>query len=167
MIKIIFKTKKGTAASEMWAPDTILFWIIFGIVLGFVAIFFVVTISKIGFEQAKINENLESLFLMQRFLKSQDCFAYSKEGTLSRAVIDADKFTEEMLSSCYIIAENTLPAFRLTLSLESAGISKAIKTKNWNDNRPFEEKKTPKNVVVHSGNKLQNGEILVEIQNLR
>ena len=46
--------KKGTAASEMWAPDTILFWIIFGIVLGFVAVVFVLIISKSSAEKAKI-----------------------------------------------------------------------------------------------------------------
>ena len=107
--------KKGTAASEMWAPDTIIFWLIFGVVLGFAAIFFVLIISKIGSEQAKINENIESLFLMERLLKSPDCFAYFKDGVLIKS-IDADKFTDEQLDSCYTINENTIPAFKLILN---------------------------------------------------
>jgi len=97
--------KKGTA-SEMWAPDTILFWIIYGVVVGFVAVFFVILVSKMGFEQAKINENLESLNLMQRFFTSPSCFVYSKEGLILSKAIDVDKFSEEVINSCYHINKN-------------------------------------------------------------
>lgn len=159
--------KRGTAASEMWAPDTILFWILFGIALGFSIIFFNITLAKDAAAQSKINENLESLNLMQRFFESPYCFIYNKEGLLLNNVIDIDKFTEERLNSCYKIADNTLPAFSITLNSETAKISKVIKTKNWNDNREFEDRMPPKEVQIHSGDKIQNGEMIIEIQNAR
>ena len=158
--------KKGTA-SEMWAPDTIIFWLIFGVVLGFVAIFFVFIISKTGAEQARINGNIESLNLVQRFLESPNCFIYDKEGVIMNRVIDIEKFTENRINSCYNLNENLFPAFRITLSSESAKISKTIKTKNWNDNREAEEKKSPKDVLIYSEGKTNNGAMLIEIQNLQ
>src|SRR3989338_9030464 len=102
--------KKGTAASEMWAPDTILFWLFYGIVLGFAAVFFVLIVSKSGSDQAAINEKL-------------------------------------------------YPAFKITLNSQTTNFYSTIKKKNWNDNREFEEKKAPKNMLLYSQNELHNGEI--------
>lgn len=159
--------KKGTAASEMWAPDTIIFWIIFGIVLGFVAIIFVLIISKSGAEKAKIYENLESFNLMQRFLKSPNCFVFEKDEIFSVGIIDYDKFNEQRLSSCYKTDQSTFPAFRLILSSDTGDIFKTIKTSNWNDNRNFEEKTTPKSVMIYSQDKFLKGKIEIEVQNVR
>lgn len=156
--------KKGTE-SEMWPPHKIMFWLIFGVGLGLIAIFFVIIVSKAGSEQAKISGNIESLYLMQRFLKSPSCFAYDKEGIFMSGVIDSEKFTEERLNNCYKINEKLFPAFRITLSSESAKISNTIKTKNWNDNRNFELRKV-KDVLVYLGNSLYNGELLIEVQNV-
>ena len=157
--------KKGTE-SQMWPVDTEMWWLILCIALGVVAIFFVFIISKAGAEQAKINENLEALNLMKRFFESPNCFAYDRGGIAS-GVIDAEKFNEERLSSCYKINENLFPAFRITLISESAKISKSIKTKNWNENREAEEKKSPRDVLIYSGGKINNGAMLIEIQNLQ
>lgn len=159
--------KRGTAASEMFAPDTLLFYIFFGVVLSLSAVLFVLIVSKTGAEQAKINENLESLNLMQRFLKSPECFGYNKDGVAMNNVIDADKFDNERISDCYHVTENNAPAFKITLNSDTAKIFKSIKTKNWNDNREFEEKIKPRGVLVYSENKLHNGELTIEIQNLQ
>lgn len=159
--------KKGTE-SEMWASDTILFWLVFGVVLGFVAITFVVIISKSGAEKARIYENLESLNLMQRFFKSPNCFIYDKDGMALTGVIDYDKFNEQRLNRCYalpLVNQNTFPAFRITLSQNTGYFSKTIKTSNWNDNRPFEEKIIPKNVIIYSNDKSQKGVMTIEVQN--
>lgn len=158
--------KKGTA-SEMWAPDTIIFWIIYGVVVGFVAVFFVILISKMGSEQAKINENLESLNLMQRFFTSPNCFVYSKGGLVLGRVIDVDKFREETINNCYLIDENIISAFKITLRSGAANFYKTIKTRNWNDNRESEEERAPRNIIIYSQNKFYNGEITIEIQNLQ
>ena len=157
--------KKGTA-SEMFAPDTIIFWLIFGVVLGFVAIFFVIIISKTGSEQARISENLEMLNLISRFLESPNCFIYDKDGVLLNNVIDVDKFNDDRLSSCYKTIDNTFPAFRIILNSETAKISKTIKTKNWNDNRGTEMPLKPKNAALYSEGKIYNGEMTFEIQNV-
>ena len=159
--------KKGTAASEMWAPDTIIFWIIFGIVLSLVAIVFVLIISKSGAEKAKIYENLESFNLMQRFLKSPNCFVFEKDEIFSVGVIDYSTFNEQRLSSCYKTDQSTFPAFRLILSSDTGDIFKTIKTSNWNDNRNFEEKTTPKSVMIYSQDKSLKGKIEIEVQNVR
>ncbi len=153
-------------ASEMWAPDTIIWWIIFGIALGFAAVFFVVTVSKIGFQQAKINENIESLFLMQRFL-SPNCFAYSSNGVVLKGTIDYSKFTQDKLDGCYAISETSLPAFRLNLKSVQAGIDSTIQTKNWNKNRSFEKKEAAKSIAVYSQGLSYKGELTIEIQNLQ
>lgn len=161
------KIAKNRRASEMWAADTILWWLIFGVILGFAAVFFVVTISKIGFQQAKINENIESLFLLQRFLKSSECFVYDKDGIVLYGVVDYSKFTQDRLNLCYAINEMGLPAFRLNLKSASAGIDNTIQTKNWNRNIGFEEKKAPRNVYFYFQNMPYKGEMTIEIQNLQ
>lgn len=158
--------KKG-AASEMWAPDTILFWILFGIIVGLSAMFFVITLSKIGSEQAKINKNIELSNLIPRFLKSPSCFVYEGEGITLERVIDADKFNEERLDNCYETNGNPFPAFRITLHSDTAKLDKTLKTRNWNDNREAEERQLPFSTLLHSENKTHNGEIIVEVQNAR
>ena len=156
--------KRGTA-SEMWAPGKIIFWIIFDIMLGLTAVFFIIIVSKFGSGQATIQKNVESLNLMQRFFKSPGCFVYDKENLMR--VIDADKFNEQQLNNCYIINNNGMPAFKLNLKSEKAGVDKTAKTSNWNDNIGYEEKKTPQNMFVYSNGKLYNGEIIIEMQNIR
>lgn len=158
--------KKAVAASEMFAPDTIIFWIIFGVVLGFVAIIFVLLVSKSGAEKAKIYENLETLNLMQRFLKSPDCFIYSENGRAFTSQIGFDKFTDGRLNSCYSTSSKEMPAFRIILSSDIEDLNKAIKTTNWNENRNYEEK-VSREVQIVWQNKVQNGNIEVQVQNVR
>jgi len=156
--------KRGTA-SEMWAPGKIIFWIIFDIMLGLTAVFFIIIVSKFGSGQATIQKNVESLNLMQRFFKSPGCFVYDKENLMR--VIDADKFNEQQLNNCYIINNNGMPAFKLNLKSEKAGVDKTAKTSNWNDNIGYEERKAPQNMLVYSNGKLYNGELIIEMQNIR
>lgn len=160
--------KKGTE-SEFWPADTLLFWLIFGIVLAFVAITFVFIISKSGAEKARIYYNLESLNIMQRFFKSQNCFVYEKEGITLYNVIDYNKFNEQRLNGCYAwpnINQNIFLAFKINLKSDAANIANSIKTSNWNDNRPFEQKEFPRNVLIYADNKFQNGVMEIETQNI-
>ena len=159
--------KRGTAASEMWSTDTILWWLLYGVVLGFTAVYFVLIVSKGGSEQAVINGNIESLNLVQRFFTSPTCFSYNRDGVISSRVIDADKFNEARLNSCYNTNENLIPAFKITLSSPAANFYSTIKTRNWNGNREFEQRNSPENVVLYSQNKFHNGEMTIEIQNLK
>lgn len=157
----------GKRASEMWTADTILFFIIFGIVLGFTSVLFVFVISKTGAERAKIYENLETLNIMQRFLKSPDCFVYSKDGTILYGVIDFEKFNKQQLNACYDTKNYNFPAFKLKLTSNSGELSSSINTLNWNENREFEEKRSPRGLMIYFQGKLQKGRMEIEIQNLK
>lgn len=159
--------KKGAAASEMWAPDTILFWILYGVVVSFIGVYFLIIVSKISPEQIKMRGNVESFNLMQRFLKPANCFAYEENGVASNKVIDYSKFSDDTLNSCYAISNDKFTAFRLTLDSLQVGLTKTIKTKNWNDNRRAESREYPKDILVYANNKLNNGELTIEIQNLQ
>lgn len=154
-------------ASELWVANKILFWIIFGMVLSFSSITFAYMISKTGAERAAIYENIESLNLLQRFLKSPDCFAYGKEGKAFYGVVDYGKFNEEHLNSCYSFKQGNPPAYRITLTSESGDIANSIKTANWNINRDFEEKIIPRNVIIRREDELQKGRMEIEVQNIK
>ena len=168
MIQTIFtkfiKSKK--AESQMWAPDTVLFWIFYGIVLGFVAVFFVIIVAKTGSEQATIHGNLESIYLSQRFLKSPGCFSYKYDGILMGNTIDAKKFTSEQINSCYDLKNLEMTAFRITLSSSSTKYFESLMTKNWNPNRGYVQKLAPYNVLIYSDGKFYNGELTIEMQNI-
>lgn len=157
--------KKAVAASEMFAPDTIIFWIIFGVVLGFVTIIFVLLVSKSGAEKFKIYENLESLNLIQRFLKSPDCFIYLENGRTFTNQIDFEKFSDERLNSCYTSSKE-MPAYKIILNSNIEDLNKVIKTKNWNDNRNYEER-ISKEVLIIRQNEIQKGNMEIEVQNVR
>ncbi len=157
--------KKGSE-SQLWPIHTEPWWLLFCFVLTVAAIGFVFTVSKAGAEQSKIKENLESFILMQRFFESPACFVYEKGAIMNARSIDAEKFTEENLNSCYEPNENAAPAFRITLISDTAKISKVISTRNWNQNRQSEESKS-KDVPVYSGGKTSNGAMMIEIQNLQ
>ena len=168
MIQTIFtkfiKSKK--AESQLWAPDTMLFWILYGIVLGFVAVFFVIIVAKTGSEQATIYGNLESMYLSQRFLKSPECFSYKYDGILMVNTIDAKKFTSEQINSCYDPKNLEMAAFRITLSSTLIKSFEPVMTKNWNTNREYAQKPAPYNVLVYSDGKFYNGELTIEMQNI-
>lgn len=168
MIQTIFakfiKSKK--AESQMWAPDTVLFWIFYGIILGFVAVFFVIIVAKTGSEQATIYGNLESMYLSQRFLKSPACFSYSYDGVLMANVIDSKKFTNEQMGSCYDLRDPGMAAFRVTLNSASIKYFYPLATKNWNPNRGYELKLAPYSVLVYADGKFYNGELTIEMQNI-
>ena len=168
MIQTIFakfiKSKKSE--SQMWAPDTAIFWIIYGIILGFVAVFFVIIVAKTGSEQVTIYGNLESMYLSQRFLKSPDCFFYNNDGILMANVIDAKKFNSEHVNSCYDPKDSGMAAFRITLNSPSIASFDPLMTKNWNSNLGYELRLSPYNVLVYADGKLYNGEITIEMQNI-
>lgn len=158
--------KKGSE-SEMWTSDTIIFWMIFGFVMTFVAIIFVFIISKSGAEKASIYENLEVFNNLQRFLKSPECFVRDKDKIIAVGLIDYEKFNDERLNNCYMPNQNDFPAFKLTLISDDGMIYNSIKTRNWNSNRNFEEKMLPKDIIIFYQDKLHKGRMEIEAQNVR
>ncbi|HLC50421.1 MAG TPA: hypothetical protein VJI97_03250 [Candidatus Nanoarchaeia archaeon] len=161
MTNKLFSSKK---ASELWAADTFLWWIVFTIAVGFAAVGFSIFASQFGSGQAQIKENLESYYMMQRFTKSPDCFAYNPGGIIVPNTIDAEKFTDSRLQTCYDSESAKMPAFRLTLTSDKSVVTM---TKNWNGQRQSEVTLIPINVQVYSQGKISSGELKIEIQNLQ
>ena len=156
--------KKGQA---FFPPSKLLFWIMYIIIAGVAAVTLTSIAFDLGSQQTRIRENLESLYLTQRFLKSPDCFTHSNGDVVARGVIDIKKFTDENLNKCYKIPPAAFPAFRLNLKSDTGQISSTIQTQNWNGNREPEIKMTPRNARILSNEKIQNGVMVVEIQNAR
>ncbi len=152
---------KNKKASEFFAPDTFVFWIIYGIVLALVAVFFVIKVNKIGSSQSQIYEKIETYFLIQRFYSSRECFIQDQ----SHSLIDLDKFTQDTLHNCYKVSDGSMPAFKIRLVSTDTNFDKTIKTSNWNINFGAEERKSPRDRLVTSQNKIYNGVVTIEIQN--
>src|SRR3989344_3492834 len=126
------KSKKG-AESQNWISDSMPYFILGSFVVGIVAIIFVLIVVKTGSEQARIYENADSYFIMQRFLKSEECFAYKNDNIVFQRVIDKGRFNENALDNCY---KGKGYAFRLVLTSEDL-VPVTIKTYNWKDNAKF------------------------------
>ena len=63
--------------------------------------------------------------------------------------------------------DNEKSAFRLSLSSpEQIILPVSIKTSNWNDNRPVEKRQTKKLQIFYL-NGYYNGEMTIEIQNIK
>lgn len=163
------KNKKGTAGSQNWVMDTFGFYIIFIFIVSLAAIFFAYSISGKASTKTKINEEVEHLNLIQRFLESPECFIMDSESILLYNIIDVNKFSEGRLNSCYQLSNGNYLAFKLRLKSTSPAIfyEKEIQTSNWNSNRPFEKRMAPKQVLISSEGKKANGELTIEIQNLQ
>lgn len=156
--------KSRSAESQMWAPDTVLFWMFYGIVVGFAAVFFVIIVAKTGEAQATIYGNLENFYLSQRFLKSPECFSYNNGGILIVNSIDAEKFNIDQISNCYD-PKPGMAAFRISLNSPSLAVFKPLTTKNWNPNKGYAQR-LPYDVIVYSEGNQYNGEIIIETQNI-
>ena len=164
----MLKNKRG---AEFWPATKFLFWMLFGVILAFTAIAFVIYITSSGENIAKIRANLESYFLAERFLKSENCFVYY-DPEIKRAypgIIDYEKFTDAQLNNCINAITQDEISFRITLasSAQIEGLPLTIKTRNWNENRPVESREQPRRVLIFHSNNYYNGDMTIEIQNLR
>ena len=155
---------KNKKANENFGIDSVFFYIITGVAIGFVAIFFVISMSKYSSTQATIPSGIEKDFLIERFLKSEKCFVSSKFFG-ARNIIDVSKFTQESIDNCYPYSKEKIPAFQLQLISGDLMFDKRIKTFNWNDNRDISERKPPRTLFVDSNSKTSNGVMIIEIQN--
>lgn len=166
----ILKSKKGME-SQNWVPSDLPFWIVFVIVLGFTAVFFVMIVNSSGTRSSTIKAGLESNFLADRLARSPMCFAASdKENILGPYIIDYTKLSDSQINTCLNgLGDNDL-AFKVTLTSSSdkiPNIPLKANTQNWNANRPSEIAERSQPVVIYYSGKLYNGEMLVELQNYK
>ena len=121
------------------ATSKVIAYIVFGFIfVGFCILLFFI-LSKETINTAKIPPGLEEYIFIQRFLSSQDCFAYQDKETLRiyPGIIDLEKFKQEKLEDkednlCYKFKKD-VPEFRLKINdkiIQTSDNFDSIKKKN-------------------------------------
>ncbi|MFW9876295.1 MAG: hypothetical protein ACFFG0_24630 [Candidatus Thorarchaeota archaeon] len=158
----LYNSKK---ARELWTPDTFPFWMVFTIILGFTALFFLWIITPFATKTAEIPEGVEAYILMQRFTNSPNCFAYlDGTGRVYQKMIDLEKFTDENMKICYQTEDKEIPAFKLTLSIPGQDLTKSVKTPNWREGYLVKERSF-KEVFIKFNGEVYKIRMVVDIQN--
>lgn len=142
----------------------IIFYAVFGFTAAIVFLLILWLTASKESELSKIPPGIETYLTSQRFLNSPLCFAYQEENT-KRAyhwIIDLRKFNQEVLNKCYNAENTKANAYRLTLTHGSE--KKTLTTKNWEG---FFKKAETKHIKVYDGEKIQNAEIFLEIQDAK
>ena len=150
-------TKKGVIAAEK-----MVFYLLYAVIVSAVFIGFIIVVSSEVADKSNIPEGLEDYIFSRRFLDS--CFVYEDDVRTYPGIIDFNKFNQGNLDICYNTDSNNVKAFRLTLEIREENTKKEIQTKNWEGSvkRHF-----TKNVLVYYNNKINNGELKIEVQNPR
>ena len=114
-------------------------YIVFGFIFSGFCILLFFIISKETISIADIPKGLEEYVFIQRFLSSQDCFAYQDKETLRiyPGIIDLEKFKQEKLEDkednlCYKFKKD-VPEFRLKINdkiIQTSDNFDSIKKKN-------------------------------------
>jgi hypothetical protein len=106
--------------------------------------------------------NVETTALVNRFLNSEDCFAYqdSETGRVYPGIIDIEKFNEERIGKCYYTKNYNLKSFKMTLKTE--GIEeKTILTTNWGSSMLSQ---VSQYVLVYDDGKISKANLLIAVQ---
>lgn len=160
---------KNKKAAENWSVSDVPFWIVFTVVLGFTAIIYSILLLSVGADTSEIRGGIENHFLVDRFLRSENCFAvYDNEIKRTYSgILGYQKFNSGQLNTCMNGLDNDKSAFKLSLSSpEQIILPVSIKTSNWNDNRPVEKRQTKKLQISYL-NDYYNGEMIIETQNIK
>lgn len=160
------KLNNSKKAMENWPMDTMPYWMVFTIILGFTAIFFLWTITPFVAKTAEIPEGVESYILIQRFFNSPNCFIYTEEvtGRVYQKLIDWKRFTDENMKKCYQIEDKDVPAFKLTLSVPRTDVTQSVKTSNWREGYLIKERQF-KDVFIKYNEEIYKTRMIIDIQN--
>ncbi|MBN2420812.1 hypothetical protein JXB27_00875 [Candidatus Woesearchaeota archaeon] len=99
---------------------------------------------------------------VERFVGTSGCFAHvdSQTGNIYSGIIDASKFTQDRLNSCYL--ENSGSPYEFFLTLQYNGIEEKIASENYK----IRDKEYPILVLVYDGGKMYSGKLLVGVGGL-
>ena len=151
--------KKGLSN---YTADTVLFYVIFGVVLTVIMVGFMILIYNNIEDTTKIPNDIKEFLPIQRFF-SESCFG--TDDTNPQKTINWDRFDQETLYSCYSIDEESK---KLAFTLEPQtprNIPQIIKTNNWDENHGPNRIKVPINVTVHHNNRKIDGKLIISEQN--
>jgi len=141
----------------------IVFYIVFGFVATIVFLFIVWLTASDKSGLAEIPIGMENYLISQRFLNSPQCFAL-KDEDLGRvfAIIDFNKFNQEILDKCYNAKNTNVKAYRLTLNYRNE--KKILSTRNWEG---FLRQAEVLPILVASNGEIERGELFVEMQDAK
>ena len=160
----ILKSKRAESIeSQLWAVDTMPFWIIFAILLAFTATFNIIYLSSQG--TYKLNTgSVEEYVLIKRFIFSPNCFLLSRS-PMEPNVIDFQKFSQDSLNACFK-PSGTDFAFSLTLRpKDDVFAPETIKTSNWLEHGKSTKRQTNGNIRVNYNNENHEAQLNIDIQN--
>jgi len=114
--------------------------------------------------ESMIPKNMERNLFIQRFLNSEDCFAY-KDSEIQRIypyVLDKNKLTQEQFDDCFK-GENSRISFRIKFI--GAGVPNLeLKTANWVDGKSS-EREAPINIkVIDEKREINEAKMIIEVQ---
>ena len=157
----MFKNKK--AEEEGPGTDMVPFGIVFVIMLGFTAIFFVLIMESFGTKMIIIPPSLEDYILEERFFSSCFLFNDDKEGILPDT-IDYNRFSQDRLNTCY--SAKNKPAYRLTLKTSYTNTINTLQSSNW-INGEAATQGSSFDVKVFKDNNIIKGVIEIETQTFK
>lgn len=156
------KIAKNRKATENWAPDTMIFFILFVIAIGLSTIALLVIIDSFIIKNLEIPKNVEETLLIERFYNSPDCFAYADgNGRVHSKTIDWSKFNEANRMEKCLASRNYNHRFRL--EIESVLGKKTIASSDWVEAKNLDVLK--KEVFVYNGNDVNQGKLSIFIKN--
>lgn len=153
-------------ASQNWAPDTMPFFILYTMAIGFLVVSFFLITSFFISKESQLRGGLEETILIERFYNSPECFVHqdAASGRVYQKTIDWDKFTEKnIVANACIPSASLKHAFKLELSNPEKTSKFAVKTPNWADSPNF--RTLQKNIFVYDKGGIKNEVLLISIQN--
>ncbi len=155
--KLFFGRKGDISGRKM------IFYIVFAVVATITFLLIVYMVSTDKSKIAVIQPGLEDYLLMQRFLLSPNCFVYQDDsGRAHPWTIDIEKFNQNSLNQCYDAENTKAKAFRLTISYGT--FKSTLITKNWEG---FIKKAETKHVYVNDKGQIKQGELFIEVQDVK
>ncbi len=156
----IFFSKKGSGY-EIGKKPTYYVVIFFFLTISFMLFGFLI-ISEVS-SSSSIPDNARTTVLINRFLNSEDCFAYkdSETGRVYPGIIDIEKFNENNLEKCYYAEKKyDSKSFRLTLNGEDIE-KKTILTTNWGSSRFGQASQY---VLLYNNGEISKANLLIAVQ---
>ncbi len=165
MISIFRSTR---ASSEFWAPYTMLFWILFGVLLSATTLVFMYLIASTSAQNVLVPKDFEERIIFDRLLSSPTCFAAEgKETKNMPLILDTSKITTNQLSLCFSSLPSVGKAYQFMIMQPEQKYSKTITTVNWQENRPISKQLSLGKVNMLIDKKMYEGEVSIGIQTIK
>ena len=149
------------AETELWAMDTHLFWLLFGIILTITTTVVMIIVKSQFVEYTKVPGELPPYLIADRLLFSGACFSTQSTGPLA---IDASRLTTPNFNSCLQGNSNSPAPHRLSFFSADQSFRKIITTSSWNEAKPVISRESFGPISVLSEGTFISAEVFLERQ---